>query len=622
MERFKIGERLRQRLDSFRSEREKKKFNKSMGYIDYEQYKELMWICRNVRSKLKNAYESSSNNKDSSGFLDREKWVDDIIEFFNGEGLDKSCFSCLMDSVKYVSLNKEYINIICSENISKNILQKSLRQMNVLFALFGENPLECKHRKNLCRSGAKPLVTFMSIMFSMIVTLNYDKYLKHKYLKHEDKPQESLIYTAETVSRESSTSVRFPWVSRLICQEIVENIEYLSDLKKITGNISDVFDDIESLIISSGVYEDRYVVTKTDVSWGFLNSLSSDVNKIEDRFGNPIEVRDVIEWNSSIFSAIYKYHRIVKRGECVVIADLHEFGYGLHKTLLGSLPKHEGKEGLPFEKTVQQILSTLIQDDGIKLLYDAEVVKDGYGTKYQSDFILSLDDALILGECKDKGRYDDPDAGVEHINKNIKGKGQEQLTNQKIALLDSESPGYIKTKDGDNLPADVSDIIQIVVHNHDYVYPDYEAQSDEGLYKESKGTHFFSLEGLVLALYTSMGSEDFLRYLKFRQEYIEFWESRNIDKTLMDEFDICVSYVNRDEGRHSIMSYECESQPMWNIPSMEEWNIFLKSVYNSGCGGICEDRIKSGVPIATHIPESEYEKMKDANDLICFHFKG
>lgn len=95
MERFKIGERLRQRLDSFRSEREKKKFNKSMGYIDYEQYKELMWICRNVRSKLKNAYESSSNNKDSSGFLDREKWVDDIIEFFNGEGLDKSCFSCL-----------------------------------------------------------------------------------------------------------------------------------------------------------------------------------------------------------------------------------------------------------------------------------------------------------------------------------------------------------------------------------------------------------------------------------------------------------------------------------------------------------------------------------------------
>ena len=29
-----------------------------------------------------------------------------------------------------------------------------------------------------------------------------------------------------------------------------------------------------------------------------------DVNKIEDRFGDPIEARDVIEWNSSIFSAI------------------------------------------------------------------------------------------------------------------------------------------------------------------------------------------------------------------------------------------------------------------------------------------------------------------------------
>lgn len=617
MERFKIGERLRQRLDSFRSEREKKKFNKSMGYIDYEQYKESMLIFRDVRSKLKNAYKDSSNNKDSSGFLDREKWVNHIIKFFNDEGLDKSCFSCLMDSVKYVSLNEKYISIICSENIPNYILQKSLRQMNVLFTLFGEGPLECKHRKNLCRSGAKPLVTFMSIVFSMIVTLNYDN-----YLKHEDKPHEPLIYRAETVSRENSTSVRFPWVSRLICQEIVENIEYSSDLKKITGNISAVFDDIENLIISSGVYKDRYIVTRTDASWGFLNSLSSDVNKIEDRFGNPIEVRDVIEWNSSIFSAIYKYHRIVKRGECVVIADLYEFGYGLHKTLLGSLRKHEGKEGLLFEKTVQHILSTLIQDSGIKLLYDAEVVKDGYGIKYQSDFILSLDDALILGECKDKGRYDDPDAGVEHINKNIKGEGQGQLMNQKIALLDSKSPGYIKTKDGDVLPADVSDIIQIVVHNHDYVYPDYEAQSDEELYKESKGTHFFSLEGLILALYTSMGSEDFLRYLKFRQEYIEFWESRNIDKTLMDEFDICVSYVNGDEGRHSIVLYKCKSQSMWKIPSMEGWNSFLKSVYNSDCGGICEDKIQSGVPIEMHIPEGEFEKMKDANDLICFYFRG
>jgi len=553
-----------------------------MGYIDYVQYEELMLILRNRRSKLKKAYKSNSNNKGSFDFLDRDKWVEDILSFFNDEGLNKSCFSCLMDSIKYVSLNEKYISIICSENIPRYILQKSLRQMNLLFALFGENPPECEHRKNFCGSGAKPLVTFMSIMFSMIVTLNYDKHLKDK-----DKPRESLIYRAETVSRENSTSVRFPWISRLICQEMIENIEYFSDLKNVVGNISVVFDDIENLIISSGVYKDRYIVTKADASWEFLNSLSSEVNEIEDRFGNPVEVRDIIEWNSSIFSAIYKYHRIVKRGECVVIADLYEFGYGLHKTLLGSLRKHEGKEGLPFEKSVQQILSKLIQDSGIKLLYDAEVVKNGYGIKYQSDFILSLDDALILGECKDKGRYDDPDVGVEHINKNIKGRGQEQLMNQKIALLGSESPGYIKTKDGDNLSVDVSDIIQIVVHNHDYVYPDYKNQSDEELYKESKGTHFFSLEGLIMALYTSMGSEDFLRYLRFRQAYIEFWKSRNIKGILIDEFDICASYANGHKDRYSIASYECESQYMWNIPSMDEWKIFLKSIYNPDCGVAC-----------------------------------
>lgn len=578
MERFKIGERMKRYLDSLRLKREKKKFNETLGYVDYAQFVDLMGILQRQRSLLEASYETCSNKK-SVEFLDRKGWVGDIINDFYNEGLSNSCLSCLMNSIKYIYSNKEYKDIIYSEDLPDYIFEKSWRQMNVLFALFGEEPLECKHQRNLCRSGAKPIVTFMSIMFSKIVTLNYDEHLRKKSLS-KNESSDSQMHMAENNSRHSSTSVRFPWVSRLICQEMIENIEYFSDLKEIVGNFDAVFEDIVNLINSSGVYKDKYIVTNVDVAWEFLNYLSSEVNKIEDRFGNPVDARDVIEWNSSIFSAIYKYHRIVKRGECVVIADLHEFGYGLHKTLLESLRKYEGKEGLPFEKTVQQILSTLIQDSGIKLLYDAEVVKDGYGIKYQSDFILSLDNALILGECKDKGRYDDPDAGVEHINKDIKGKGQKQLMDQEIALLDSESPGYIKTKDGDNLPVDMSDIIQIVVHNHDYVYPDYKVQSDEELHKDSKGTHFFSLEGLIMALYTSMGSGDFLRYLKFRQTYIEFWKSRNIKGILIDEFDICVSYVNGDEGKNSIVLHRCESQYMWNIPSMEEWKIFLKSIYN------------------------------------------
>lgn len=625
MVKFKTIEQMKQHLDSCRLKREKKKFNKTMGYMDYAQFTDLMGILRENRVQLRVAYAIHSNKR-LVEFLDRKGWTKDIIDDFFYEGLNRSCFSCLMNSVKYICVNKEYKDIICSEDLPDYIFQKSRRQMSVLFALFGEDPLECKHRKNLCGSGAKPIVTFMSIMFSKIVTLNYDEHLEKIY-SSKNKSPDSQMHMAEIKSRYSSTSVRFPWISRLICQEMVENIEYFSDLKKITmncgNNFDGVFDDIVNLITSSDIYKDRYIVTKNDISWEFLNALSSEVNQIKNRFGDPVEARDVIEWNSSIFSAIYKYHRVVKRGGCIVIADLHEFGYGLHKTLLEYPRKYEGKEGLPFEKTVQQILSKLIQDDGIKILYDAEVVKNGYGIKYQSDFILSLDDALILGECKDKGRYDDPGAGVEHINRDIKGKGWKQLMDQENALLDSESPGYIKTKDGDNLPADVSNIIQIVVHNHDYVYPDYKAQSCEELYKESKGTHFFSLEGLIMALYTSMGSEDFLRYLKFRQAYIEFWKSRNIEGILMDEFDICVSYVNGDKGRYSIVSYECESQHMWNIPSMEEWNIFLKSICNPDCGtGICKDNIKSGVGIKMNIPNDECEKMKDINDLICFQFKG
>lgn len=238
-----------------------------------------------------------------------------------------------------------------------------------------------------------------------------------------------------------------------------------------------------------------------------------------------------------------------------------------------------------------------------------------------------------MENVKIKKRYNNPAAGVEQSEKNIKEDAHEQLMNQRDALLDPNSPGYIRLKNGKQYKTanDISNIFQIAVHRHEYIYPDYKNSENKESNRTSAGTHFFSLEGLVFALYTVKDGNEFLRYLKFRKEYIEFWKSRNvkiiennknIKNILMDEFDICVSYVNGDEGRHSIVSYRCESQYMWNIPRLKEWNIFLKSVYDPDCGGICKDNIKSGAPIIMDAPKGELENRKDDSDVIYFHFEG
>lgn len=125
MERFKIGERMKRYLDSFRLKREMKKFNKTLGYVDYAQFVDLMGILQGQRSLLEAAYETCSNKK-SVEFLDREGWVEDIINDFYDEGLNNSCLSCLMNSIKYIYIQIKDIKILYALKIYLIIYLKNL----------------------------------------------------------------------------------------------------------------------------------------------------------------------------------------------------------------------------------------------------------------------------------------------------------------------------------------------------------------------------------------------------------------------------------------------------------------------------------------------------------------
>lgn len=594
--------------------------------VDYENFKMRMEEFRRERLYM------DLTNPSISDFL-----VSKISKYFYDEKLNKSCYSCLMDSIKYISSNQEYWDAIpFKEDGSKFQLtpefQLALKQAGVLFALFGEEPQKCKCQKNFAQGEMKSLAIKVSILFAMMSNLNYFR-KSISSARNLNNPQSELIQTADEVSRNNPTAVRFPWVSRIISQHLVENLTLFYPLKKEIDDFNKVFQDISNLILDdSPEAQSRYIRSAKDPSWPLLSALSSNLDEIKNRFGSPVTIQDVIEWNDSIYISIYGHHRLIRRGNCVVPTDVHEFGYGLYKTLIEYIEMPTGQEGYLFERIVQELIVTLL--DGCNLFSGAYIV--GSGIKFENDFILEIQDNIVLGECKNKKRYNNPAAGVEQSEKNIKEDAHKQLMNQREALLDPKSPGYIRLKNGKQYKTvnDISNIFQIAVHRHEYIYPDYKDSENKESNRNSAGTHFFSLEGLVFALYTAKDGNDFLRYLKFRKEYIEFWKSRNVRivenvgyvknvrNILMDEFDICVSYVNGDEGRHSIVSYRCESQYIWDIPGRKGWNIFLKSVYNSDCGGICKDNIKSGAGIKMNIPNDECEKMKDINDLICFQFKG
>ncbi len=583
--------------------------------VDYENFKMRMEEFRRERLYM------DLTNPSISDFL-----VCKISKYFYDEKLNKSCYSCLMDSIKYISSNQEYWDAIpFKEDGSKFQLtpefQLALKQAGVLFALFGEEPQKCKCQKNFTQGEMKSLAIKISILFAMMSNLNYFR-KSISNARNLNNPQSELIQTADEVSRNNPTAVRFPWVSRIISQHLVENLTLFYPLKKEIDDFNKVFQDIANLILDNSFEaQSRYIRSAKDPSWPLLSALSSNLDEIKNRFGNPVTIQDVIEWNDSIYISIYGHHRLIRRGNCVIPIDVHEFGYGLYKTLIEYIEMPAGQEGYLFERIVQELIVTLL--DGCNLFSGAYIVKKGSGTKFENDFILEIQNNIVLGECKNKKRYNNPTAGVKQSEKNIKGDAHEQLMDQRDALLDPNSPGYIRLKNGKQYKTvnDISNIFQIAVHRHEYIYPDYKDIMEGELNKASAGTHFFSLEGLVFALYTVMDGNDFLRYLNFRKKYIKFWRYRIACDLLFDEFDICVSYANGNNGLHPLVSFDCKSQREWNVPDKKEWRSFLEDVYQAkSVSNICVDNIRSLLVLPTRDTESERKLGKD--NIIYFKFNG
>lgn len=542
-----------------------------------------------------------------------------ISNYFYDKKLNKSCYSCLMDSINYISSNQEYWDAIPFK--SRPEFQVALRQVGVLFALFGEEPQTCKHQKGFAQWKVKSLATKVSILITMMNNLNYlrKNISNSSSVGNLNNSQLKLIQTADEISRNSPTAVRFPWVSRIISQHLIENLTLFYPLKRELNNFNEVFQDIADWTLKYPSRAQDHIRSVEDPSWPLLSALSSDLDEIKDRFGSPVTIHDVIEWNDSISIPIYEQHRLIRRGNCVIPIDAHEFAYGLYKTLLEYIEMPAGQEGYLFERIVQELMASLL--DGCSLFSGAHIVKKGSGVKFENDFILEVQDNFVLGECKNKKRYNNPAAGVKQSEEHIKNEAHKQLMEQSCALLDPNSPGYIRLKDGKQckIVNSISNIFQIVVHSHEYIYPDYKNTKGEELNKASLDTHFFSLEGLVFALHTAMDGNDFLRYLNFRKKYIKFWRYRIACDLLFDEFDICVSYVNGNNGVHPLVSFDCESQREWNVPNKKEWRSFLEYVYRVKSGSnICVDNIRSQPAILVRVTESE--KKLGKGNIMYFKF--
>lgn len=264
----------------------------------------------------------------------------------------------------------------------------------------------------------------------------------------------------------------------------------------------------------------------------------------------------------------------MKKSENVIaVTDPHEFIYGTYKAVLDSIPTPKGKEGEPFEKLVQWVTCTL---ENCEVFQGAN-----YISGEEVDLVAKSNDILIIGECKYKGRYYDPDAGVKHVEDDIIGAGNNQINKRRKTFLNN---GTIKTAKGVEIPGlkrDVNHVIPIVIHNQEYIFPEYR---DSEIRDDNYGVHSFSIEGFMIAVFTCNDIGNFLTYLQFRREYIKAHGEKFFNAKIFDELDICTSFVNGGQGTYDLNGkyklVSCEVGPDFFVNVRKHWRVFLDAIYH------------------------------------------
>lgn len=490
--------------------------------------------------------------------------------------LSEMCIKCGLDGIQ--EFRSSYLPLW------EKLSAFTLRKLSTILSFFGDNPLKCRHILLSDRLiGAEYWLNILMMMEYVYVidVMIYEISEMNQVNKGFEVPfcPEDMIYRADSISRRDPTAIRFKFISSKISREIIKNIPYFSQLRDEVSDIDEAVDDIYKNT------EDNYFFTKENPSWPIVKKIAINKDKIVDAKGNPIKLEDILGRDDVYFN-LASMQLINKSEDVIVVADTHEFFYGLYKTVLAQVETPQGEEGTPFEETVQLIFDCLL--DGCDVFFGKNFVSSHNQSKVEVDLVAEEDGVLIIGECKNKGRYYNPKAGVKHVKNDVIGSGESQIIKSRKTLLDK---GGIVRMESDisfsNYKKDVNHIIPLVVHSLEYVFPSYEMSDAEEFAGDQYGVHHFSLEGLYIALFTCGNVDNLLNYLKFRKKYIDFHESQLFGSIFVDELDICTSFIGGGEKLGSLGGMYrlvcCADSYGWYIDDLSrgEWLKFLKDMYEA-----------------------------------------
>lgn len=559
------------------------------GYTEENMKDQQSAIC--YAKKTNQIQDIINQMRNKSGILPedmREQYVKQKEECLNNiknkidDKLSKMCIKCGLDGMQ--EIKRRYSSILDSSSIWEGLSTFTLRKLSTILAIFGDNPLGCRHVLLSDRSiGAEYWLNIFMMMeyVHMIDTMLYNGEEIDQVNKGFEAPfcSEDMIYRADRISRRDPTAIRFKFISSKISHEIIKGNPYFSKLR---GEVSDIDEAVNDIYKNT---EDNCFFTKENPSWPIVKKLAINKDKILDAKDNPIKLEDILERDDVYFN-LESMQFINKSEDAVVVADMHGFIYGMYKTVLAQIETPQGEEGTPFEETAQLIFNLLL--DKCNVSSGKTFVSSSNQSKVEVDLVAEEDNVLIIAECKDKGRYYNPKAGVEHIKNDVIGSGESQIIKSRKTLLDKG--GIVRMESGlsfSNYKKDVNYIIPLVIHSLEYVFPSYEMLDAEEFAGDQYGVHHFSLEGLYIALFTCGDVDNLLNYLKFRKKYIDFHKSQLFGTIFIDELDICTSFIGGGGELCSLGGVYrlvcCADSYGWHVNdlSREEWLKFLKDMYEA-----------------------------------------
>lgn len=540
-----------------------------------EDIRDMQLIAEYAKSvdQLKNIYRKLTDSEAKSLRKKKENCISEIKNKFINK-LDKMCIKCGLDTLDEL----EKIN----PKLSEVLHIFATRKISTILAIYANNPLRCNHSFTNNKSNISIFWMFVLTLMEYVYTVDvalYESWENHRIREGFSTPfsSDDMIYRSDRISRRDPSTRRFHFISHKMSCEMIKNLPYFSEVRV---GISDVKGAMDDIFKFNG---NNYFFTKKDMSWSIIKTLSVDLDEIVDSKGKMIEIEDILGRDDTYFN-LAKTQLINRDDDVVVVADLHEFTFGFYKTILNQIEVPEGEEGVPFEKTVQILFSLLL---GECEMYSGEnFVSAVNQPNLQVDLIAKKNEYLIIGECKNKGRYYNPEAGVKHTKEDIINEGTKQISRCRKSLL--HSTGMIRIEDDSNFSnykKDINHIIPIVVHSHEYVFPDYKILDDDELRDDQYGVHHFSLEGLYIALFTCGNVDNLLNYLRFRREYIDYHRSKLFGSTILGELDICVSFVGGGDGTYALTGIyklvSCVINDRFDFYDLQrrEWVEFLKSIY-------------------------------------------